>query len=318
MKASIMLNPVTEMISVRTEMSSTRTSMKKVSSKARRAALAEKPDDDQDDNEDEYDEDEDLERVYDPLLAAAMLPLVWSPFGPFMAAGFLPYFAAASMLTPSLEADLEVSKAVAFKRHSRTLEMAVQGQKVSFKSARELERKQFLPLVAAPFLFFPWGFALGAEFFTVAASYPLMVAASMPLLTPWATWSKGDHQELFKDMGTTYVKYLQSIWATRVWWSLNMGGYWGWLMYSIYWQPALVNWSIGFYKFWTEYWAKVYKFWVDYWKAVGEKWSAYVTSGISKFPIGPLPSGPLPSPSPAPMMPEPTPTAVTRLNARTP
>tara|TARA_B110001452_G_C15195730_1_gene415047 strand:- start:192 stop:1481 length:1290 start_codon:yes stop_codon:yes gene_type:complete len=309
-KASITLMPVTEMMSAqKSQLKHERKS---------RASLSEEDEDE--------DEDMDLERMPDPAAvavaataAAATLPLVWGPFGPFMAAGFLPYFAAASMLTPSLEADLEVSKAVALKRHSRPLQLAIKGRKVSFKSALELERKQFLPFVGVPFLFFPWGFALGSAYFTVAATAWPMLAASMPL-TPWATWFKGDHKDLFKDMSTTYVKYLQQTWSVRMWWAFNAGGYWGWLMYSIYWQPALVQWWLGFFKYWTEYAVKVYKFWTDYWKTAGEKWSSAVTAGIGKMPYTP-PYYPLPIPSPSPaplgMIPAATPTPTT-LNAAHP
>lgn len=241
---------------------------------------------------------EDLEREMFLPLAAGAAAFAWASWGTYLAAGFLPAFALATGTKP---ASLEASRALALKKHAGPLHMKVDGEVVSFKSASELERKMFLPLLAAPLFFFPWGFALGATFFACDASKALA-----PFYSPVAAWWKADHSALYKDMASTSLMWFRTWWFTYVSWAFLGFWWWWWVFYSVYWQPAIANFWFGVYKFWYDYWAKaataggVVPSWWSYWLSTwGKMFGGKMTA--------PIPTTGLPTPSTTPM---PTPAAV--------
>merc|ERR1719502_2423325 len=116
--------------------------------------------------------------------------LPFAPWGAYLAAGFaaVPFVAGATMaataaaMTPDLERDEEHALAL-HKKHAKPLHMVVDGKKISFRNSADLERKMFLPFLAAPLMFYPWGFALGAAYFTLPAA--AFAAVTAPMVIPF-------------------------------------------------------------------------------------------------------------------------------------
>jgi hypothetical protein len=238
------------------------------------------------------DEDEDLERkmLFPMAAAAAGAALLWAPYGAMMAASIYPAFYA-GLMDKDLEAQIEVDRAKAIKKHSVVLRATKSdGKSVTFKNPAEFERKMLLPFLAAPLFFYPWGLAIGTAYY---CAFTGALGAAVPIFFPWAEWWKKDHTGLFKDMGTTAANWVKTGWPTfffgywATWW------WWSWVFYAIYWQPAIAN-----------FWFSVYKYWYDYWvKAMGSGgffpgfWSTVTGAAGKAFGTGTIP---MPSPTPAP------------------
>jgi len=202
-------------------------------------------------------EDHDLERKmypFYPIVDPVTATLAWGAWGAYLAAGFLPAFAAT--MPADLEASVEVSRAVAVKRHSKQLHMVTKDKVVSFKNAAELERKMYLPLLAAPLFFYPWGFAYGAAYFAVTSAAAAIAPVVQPFMQPYLDWMKADHTALYKDLGTTAMTWMKSYWGTYFWVSISTYWWWMWVYYTVYWQPAIVKWYFEVYKYWYDYWTK--------------------------------------------------------------